>query len=78
MLAKPSFGVIVYQLKSVGALECISTSSQGGGYIKSFHHEKWAKLTISSFSIYVPPDSSGKCIVRVPICSGMGAMRFQY
>ncbi len=62
---------IVYDLKSVGALKIEFVApmpEQNGTSTMHFSNVPGGP--------YVAPDTSGKCIVEVLICSGMGATNF--
>ena len=53
---------IVYDLKFVGPLE----------------FELVAPMPEQLKTTTMPPDTSGKCIVVVPVCSGMGATKLKF
>ncbi len=57
---------IVYDLKFVGPLEFELVAPMP------------EQLKTTTMHFYVPPDTSGKCIVVVPVCSGVGATKLKF
>ena len=58
--------IVVYDLKFVGPLEFELVAPMP------------EQLKTTTMHFYVLPDTSGKCIVVVPICSGMVATKLKF
>ncbi len=65
--------LLVYDLKFVGPLEFKLVAPMP---------EQLKTIAMHVYEVsrkpYVPPDTSEKCIVVVPTCSGMGATKFRF